>query len=501
MFLRKSTQQKYFFKLFFLILISCILYPNISKAQIRSDFLLSDQGSPFDFKLDDNGFFHFVWGDEQYYCLLDSLGNKIRDPVFITANSDAPYITVNSQYVMIVWSRTDAYGSYIHAQLLTIQGELVGDNLRIDDGYGEDIEYGPRADFINDTTAIIVWSGHGRDVKESGAYGQFVSTSSQLIGGNILLSDHGEEKVGTGNARVMCSRESDGFIVVWRDDYLEENNIYGRLFEADATPKGSSFLITGDPELDGVGYSVADIDTCGNFAVVFQGKKDSQWQTYWRWFDKNGMPFGPVELVIEEDDSVEYGSGINLAVDRDGKSVVVWEQFENGYQKNFAQRFLPDRTPIGNNFRISVVDDTVTQYDAEIDFYNDKIFSGWNQVKGSDYQIWGNILDFNDPFSDVVNEPVVGPIDFTLYQNYPNPFNPNTTITYEIKQREHIHMAVFNMLGEHIITLIDKEVMPGHYETVWNSTNEKGGDVPQGLYLIRLNIGTVMQTIKMLLIR
>ena len=43
-----------------------------------------------------------------------------------------------------------------------------------------------------------------------------------------------------------------------------------------------------------------------------------------------------------------------------------------------------------------------------------------------------------------------------LNQNYPNPFNTNTTIEYDLKQSSNVKLKIFNILGEEIITLVNK---------------------------------------------
>jgi hypothetical protein len=231
-------------------------------AQIRSDFIFSDQGGPFDLKLDSEGFLHFTWRPRDYgtfYGLLDSLGQMIKDPVIIAAHGGAPFISVNTQYVIVVWNLTGAHGSYIYGQLLTIQGEPVGGTIKIDDG-GEGRGL-PDACFLNDTTFVVVWAGDGPDTPNIGVYGQIMTTSFQFIGGNLLLTDHGFENVGHGLSHVMCCPKNDDFVVVWKDDYLGSYNIFGRLFHKDGTPKGPSFIITDYPELDRIVYLNTSMDS------------------------------------------------------------------------------------------------------------------------------------------------------------------------------------------------------------------------------------------------
>ena len=58
--------------------------------------------------------------------------------------------------------------------------------------------------------------------------------------------------------------------------------------------------------------------------------------------------------------------------------------------------------------------------------------------------------------------------DYILYQNFPNPFNPSTIIGYEIKERGYVKLMVYDIKGELIYVLINKEQDAGYYEVEFN---------------------------------
>ena len=78
------------------------------------------------------------------------------------------------------------------------------------------------------------------------------------------------------------------------------------------------------------------------------------------------------------------------------------------------------------------------------------------------------------------------PSSFALHQNYPNPFNPSTTIEFDIQKKAFTDIAVFNMLGQRIATLVSEEFAPGRYATSWNGTASHGKDVSNGVYYVRM---------------
>ena len=85
---------------------------------------------------------------------------------------------------------------------------------------------------------------------------------------------------------------------------------------------------------------------------------------------------------------------------------------------------------------------------------------------------------------------------YILNQNYPNPFNPTTIITYSLPRESFVQIKVFNVLGNEIETLVNKEEPEGTYEVTWNATN-----LPSGVYFYQLKVGDFVQTKKMMLLK
>jgi hypothetical protein len=73
-------------------------------------------------------------------------------------------------------------------------------------------------------------------------------------------------------------------------------------------------------------------------------------------------------------------------------------------------------------------------------------------------------------------------------KTYPNPFNPTTTIDFSIQNKSHIELSVFNIKGQKIKTLINKQMQGGNHSINWNGDNETGNNVSSGIYYYRLNV-------------
>jgi tetratricopeptide (TPR) repeat protein len=100
-------------------------------------------------------------------------------------------------------------------------------------------------------------------------------------------------------------------------------------------------------------------------------------------------------------------------------------------------------------------------------------------------------LDFLFKTKPVFNRPVTAGINgisngFTLAQNYPNPFNTATQIFYQLDEPAYITLKIFNLLGQEILTLTDRNQESGSYTMRWNGKDSNGLSVPAGIYIVQI---------------
>ena len=99
-----------------------------------------------------------------------------------------------------------------------------------------------------------------------------------------------------------------------------------------------------------------------------------------------------------------------------------------------------------------------------------------------------------------------------LGQNHPNPFNSSTAIHYTVSLPEwetlsaqqrscRVSLAVYNILGQKVRGLVDRFQEPGAYSVVWDGRDERGDEVPSGVYSYRLTAGSFASARTMALLR
>lgn len=88
------------------------------------------------------------------------------------------------------------------------------------------------------------------------------------------------------------------------------------------------------------------------------------------------------------------------------------------------------------------------------------------------------------------------PMKYALEQNYPNPFNPATTISYSLPTSGEVKLTIFNLRGEEIIRLVDKNQVLGAHTIIWDASS-----FASGVYFYKLQTREFTRTNKMVLLK
>ena len=88
------------------------------------------------------------------------------------------------------------------------------------------------------------------------------------------------------------------------------------------------------------------------------------------------------------------------------------------------------------------------------------------------------------------------PTEFALNQNYPNPFNPSTSIKFAVPKISNVKIAVYDIAGREIATIVDEQMNAGYYSIQWNASN-----IASGIYFYKLQTEDFVNVKKMILLR
>lgn len=119
--------------------------------------------------------------------------------------------------------------------------------------------------------------------------------------------------------------------------------------------------------------------------------------------------------------------------------------------------------------------------------------------------VWGGPIIITGTAVEEVIPGVAVPTSFQLNQNFPNPFNPSTTISFDLPTRSKVTLTVFNLLGQEVSTLIDKDLPANSYKVEWDGRSYTGESVASGIYFYKLiadsDDNEFVETKKMMLLK
>ena len=103
----------------------------------------------------------------------------------------------------------------------------------------------------------------------------------------------------------------------------------------------------------------------------------------------------------------------------------------------------------------------------------------------------------------IVSVTVDAPRAWLLRSGVPNPFNPATTFALEVPAGGDANLAVYDMNGRAIRTILSGEVSAGVHYYTWNGTDAEGRPAASGVYFARLAAagGSIRQVQRVTLVR
>ena len=83
----------------------------------------------------------------------------------------------------------------------------------------------------------------------------------------------------------------------------------------------------------------------------------------------------------------------------------------------------------------------------------------------------------------------------------PNPFNPRTELAYAVPRPGHAVVAVYDLAGRRVRTLVDGPQAAGERTVTWDGRDDTGREVPAGVYFARLQVDGRTAVRKLALVR
>ena len=317
--------------------------------------------------------------------------------------------------------------------------------------------------FLEEQQVVLISNlNTGRITKYNSTTGEYIEDFATGIGGPTRM------KIGADSLLYVLQWSGNGTV---------------RRYELDGSFVGE-FTSVSVPQSIGI-----DWDSSGNMYISsYNGK-------YVRKFDQNGNDLGLFATTnLSGPTNIWFdGNGELLVIDYLGAAVKRFDT-DGNYLNNFITGLGNaegvDFFPNGNILIGNGATSSVKLFDSNGNYIEDFIPSGSGGL------ITPNAVVIREINVLSVDDNTLKCNSFILEQNYPNPFNPTTNIRFRIADRGFTTLKVFNVLGNEIETLVNKELEEGEYKFTLDASG-----IPSGIYFYQLKVGSFIQTNKMLLIK
>jgi len=464
---------------------------------------------------DGSGNFVITWGDKRngdsnIYAQRYSWGGtasgsnfKINDDQGSASQYNPSISTDGSGNFVITWGDYRNGDSDIYAQRYLSDGTASGSNFKINDDEVTANQFSPSISTDGSGNFMMTWYDYRNG--DCDIYTQRYSSDGAILGTNFKVND--DQGSASQSFPSISNDGSGNFVITWMDKRNGDYDIYTQRYLSDGTALGSNFKVNDDQGSAGQYYPSISTDGSGNFVITWSDARNGDYDIYAQRYSSDGSGLGTNFKVNDDQGSADQDSP-SISIDGNGNFVIAWTPMRNRDTDIYAQRYLSDGTAVKSNFRVTNTNKK-SRSSPDVKLWNNRIYNTWtdNRAGGTGYDVWANVLDWENPTEIRNKELSQVPTAFILSQNYPNPFsaggrsgyggNPSTKISYSIEKSGFVSLKIYNVLGREIQTLVDEFQQADSY-----SVNFDAGELSSSIYFYKLQVGSdFVETKKMMFLR
>jgi hypothetical protein len=343
--------------------------------------------------------------------------------------------------------------------------------------------------------AIITW----QDFRNGISYDIFSQRVSAMGGlmwnpGAIAISAAANQQ----EFPTIASDGAGGAIIAWQDTRSDVNgDIYAqRINSTGAVQWDSNGVAIATPAGTQSSLNIVS-DGMGGAIIVWQDRRGSNFDIYAQRVGASGSVLwtsNGISLCAAAGDQTSP----TIVMDGPGGAIVTWQDSRNGLIDIYAQRVDATGNVLWSTNGVAVSVAAGDQKFPEIIRGTGGVIITWEDFRSGNFDIYAQQVNLNGNLGQItyVIEGSTSPSEFQLYQNYPNPFNPSTRIQFSLPRSAFVTLAVYDLLGQEVATLVNREVGPGIYEVTWNASRRASG-----VYFYRLQTSSFTETKKLILLR
>jgi len=198
-------------------------------------------------------------------------------------------------------------------------------------------------------------------------------------------------------------------------------------------------------------------------------------------FDLKIIPASAIPVELASFDATTEGTDVQLswqtASETSNAGFAIERRAEGGSWSQIGFREGAGTTEQARTYRFT---DTGVPFEAE-------------QVR---YRLRQKDLDGTTTLSDEVTAQLGAPSKARLHAPFPNPTTQQTTVRYEVPTTTDVDIAVYDVLGRRVETVVGGQVPAGREQRAVQT-----GQLAPGVYFVRMRVGDTVQTERLTVVR
>jgi Ca2+-binding RTX toxin-like protein len=313
---------------------------------------------------------------------------------------------------VVSWTSNDTDSHGVFAQRYSQSGAALGIEFQVNTEVA-DSQSEPSITALADGGFLVSWGSFNQDTDDSGVYAQRYDASGAEVGTEFRANT---TTAGEQSQAVAAGLSDGGFVITWRSDDGDQTGVFGQVYDADGVAVGTEFRANTETDFvqdahqvvgladggfvvswtsqnqDGDGLGVyaqifdADADPAGSEFLINLGTPNAQWRPALSALPDGGFvavwmaeesPGGNHNIHARRFDSAGAGAPFEVLVNSvtlgdqeapvvatlvDGGFVVAWEGPDAMGSGIFARRFDADGNAVAGEFRVNT---TTSQIQAE----------------------------------------------------------------------------------------------------------------------------------------
>jgi len=283
--------------------------------------------------------------------------------------------------------------------------------------------------------------------------------------------------------------------------YLNLTHTYqGDLLVNLTSPAGTTVTLhnrTGGGTDNLIGWYPGDMEPSGDLGAFIGEDMGGDWTLFVS--DNAGADLGTVNdwcvHVVYDGGVVAVGDLPMIANPVSGGTGLSWQ-----YNPSMFDGFNVYRRTEGTS-RVQLNSTLLSSNDGHIQFVDNGAGLTEGQVVYYSYNVVVNGSEMGSSEEVEITFTSGLPTVYALHNNYPNPFNPMTNIKFDLPKASHVKLAVYDIAGRLVKTLVNEVKPAASHSEVWDGTDRTGRRMASGTYYYVLQTEGFKSTHKMMLVK